>query len=133
MNRKLNDKILISILPHLLTLCYVYDNIPYSTVIISSFLTSFIWHYNYEPSDRLLVLDYTFACALSFYEVTNLYIHNHDWFYFGISLNFSVLLFNKLVYILSIYRYIKYSYWHSYYHILSSLKTILLAKIGNLK
>lgn len=125
------DIIVLSIFPHIISLWFTTNNILYTSIIISSSVSSYFWHMNCEPKNSLLFIDYTFAGVLSVYEVRNVYMNNYDYFYTSILLNIGVLVFNKLVYILSIYNYISYKPWHSFYHILSSLKTIFLARVCN--
>ena len=125
-----HDLILVSIIPHLFSLYFTTGDIVYSSIILTSSSFSFIWHKNHEPRNILLYCDYTFATILTFYEILNMYYNNYNFFYLSIYLNMLVLLFNKMVYILSIYRYINYNKWHSAYHIFSSAKTIFISYIS---
>jgi hypothetical protein len=124
--RSINDIIILTIFPHLFTLFYTRFDFVYSTIIILSSGSSFIWHYNCEPHNHYLLLDYFFAGLISYYEV---YKVPEKYQLLTFSYNASILLFNKAVYILSKYKIINYPRWHSVYHILSSIKTIY---IGNL-
>jgi hypothetical protein len=126
-----SDILILSIFPHIISIYFTTNNILYTSIIISSSVSSYFWHKHCEPKNTLLFIDYTFAGVLSLYEVNNTYMNNYDYFYTSILLNVLVLTFNKIVYILSIYEYINYKPWHSYYHILSSLKTIFIAYICN--
>ena len=127
MIRNNNDPIIITILPHIFALYYVKTDVIYTTIIISSVCSSYIWHRHCEPHNCLFVIDYTFASILSTYEVVNIYINKKELLTLCIILNVSVLMFNKIVYVLTLKKYIQYKPWHSFYHILSSLKTIFLA------
>ena len=111
-----NDLIIITILPHLLSIYYTHMNPIYTSIIISSSLSSYLWHRNREPQNYLLLIDYFFAGLMSFYEVLSIYNCNKDWFYFSIYINLYVLTFNKIVYLLALQNIIKYSRWHSLYH-----------------
>jgi len=124
--RSMNDIIILTIFPHLFTLFYTRFDIVYTSIIILSSGTSFLWHYHCEPHNHYLLLDYFFAGLISYYEVCNV---SDKYKILTLSCNVSILLFNKIVYILSKYRIINYPKWHSVYHILSSFKTFY---IGNL-
>jgi hypothetical protein len=130
LNRNCDQLIILTIVPHLFALYFSSDNIVYTTIIISSTCSSYVWHYYHEPANYLLLIDYLFAGILSFSEIFYMYRNNIQWFYFSIYMNLYVLLFNKLVYILSINKTIKYSKWHSVYHLLSSAKTIFLSYLS---
>ena len=125
-----NDLIIITILPHLLSIYYTYIDPIYTSIIISSSISSYLWHHNREPQNHLLLIDYFFAGLLSYYEVSNMYNCNKDWFYFSIYINLYVLTFNKIIYLLALQNIINYSKWHSIYHLLSSGKTLFLSHIS---
>ena len=125
--RNEHDYILLSILPHLLTVYFTYDDITYTVIVLLVCLTSYIWHKNHEPHNYLLIADYICAGLLSLYETIDTYKYNRKWVSTSICLNFSVLIVNKTVYLLSKYKVIRYNKWHSAYHIFSSLKTIFIS------
>ena len=122
-----HDYILLSIIPHMFTIYFTYDDLIYTTIIISATLSSYIWHKKYEPTNYLLLLDYFFAGVLSVYETIDTYKYNNKLLNLSICLNLSVLLFNKSVIILSKYKIIKYNKFHSIYHLFSAFKTIIIA------
>jgi hypothetical protein len=122
-----HDYILLSIIPHILSVYFTYDDPTYTSIIIMACLSSYIWHKKHEPNNYLLVTDYTFAGLLSTYEITDTYKYNQKFLYLSIYLNLSVLLFNKMVYVLSKYKIINYNKFHSVYHIFSACKTIFIS------
>ena len=128
--RTTSDLIIVTIIPHLFALYFTFNNLSYTTIILASSVSSYLWHKEREPKNHLLLLDYFLAGSLSYYEVINVYNINRDWFYFSIYINWFVLTFNQLVYILSLNKVIKYSQWHSLYHIMSSVKSVLLAYLS---
>jgi hypothetical protein len=125
--RSYKSKIILSIIPHLTALFYTVNNFFYSSIIITSTVTSIIWHRNKEPNNILLLLDYGTASVLSFYEVYNSYSINNTLLIISLLLNLYVLMFNKVIYFLSKEKVISYSLWHTFYHILSSVKTTCIA------
>ena len=125
--RTINSNIILTIFPHLIGLYYTFDNIVYSSIILISTITSILWHRQREPNNILLYLDYGSASVLSFYEIYSAYYVHNGLFTIALSTNIYILVFNKLVYFLSKEGMIKYSLWHSIYHILSSLKTTFIA------
>jgi len=125
--RSLQSNIILTIFPHLFSLFYTFDNFFYSFIISMSSLTSILWHRQKEPNNILLYLDYGSASVLSFYEIYNAYYINNKIFTVALCSNIYILIFNKMVYFLSKERIIKYSIWHSVYHILSALKTTFIA------
>ena len=125
--RNKTDLIILTIIPHLFTLFFTFNNSVYTAIVCSSSISSYLWHKNHEPRNHLLVCDYILAGTLSMYEIINIYNINEDWLYISIYINVGVLTFNKIVYILSLRRTVNYSKWHSLYHILSSVKSIFLA------
>lgn len=128
--RTTSEFIIVTIIPHLFTLYFTFDNLIYTTIILSSSLSSYIWHKYHEPSNYLLAVDYILAGTLSYYEIFIMYNNNKAWFYFSIYVNMFVFTFNQLVYILSLNNIIKYSRWHSLYHIMSSVKSIFLGYLS---
>ena len=126
------SSIILSTIPHFLSLVFTFDNFFYSSTIITSTLTSILWHRYKEPTNILLYLDYGSATILSFYEIYNSYLINDVLFVIALSANFYILVFNKLVYFLSVERVINYNIWHTIYHLLSAFKTILIAFLCNL-
>ena len=127
--RNYTSNIIITILPHLFGIYYTYDNFLYSSIITISTITSVLWHRTKEQDNTLLFLDYSTATILSLYELYNTYYSSL--FELTLFLNLSVLFFNKSVYFLSKKRILNYNKWHSVYHILSSIKTILVASFNN--
>lgn len=125
--RNFTCNVILTTVPHLFGLFFTFDNFFYSSIIISSTLTSILWHRKREPNNILLYLDYGSAGILSFYEIYRAYYIHNGLFTIAICSNMYVLVFNKIIYFLSKEGIIKYSLWHSFYHILSSVKTILLA------
>ena len=125
--RNFKSSLILSIIPHLSALFFTYNNSIYSSIIISSTFTSIVWHRNKEPRNILLILDYGTATILSSYEMYNSYSINVTLFTISFFLNFYVLLFNKIVDILSKEKMICYINWHTHYHIISSIKTTLIA------
>ena len=127
--RSFTSKIILSIFPHLISLFYTSNDLFYTGIIINSTITSIIWHRNKEPNNILLILDYSTASVLSFYEIYKSYSISEYLFIISLSLNLYILIFNKSVYFLSKEGILNYSLWHSFYHILSSLKTICISFI----
>lgn len=127
--RNYTSNIIITILPHLFGIYYTYDNFLYSSIITISTITSVLWHRTKEQDNTLLFLDYSTATILSLYELYNTYYSSL--FELTLFLNLSVLFFNKSVYFLSKNRILNYNKWHSVYHILSSIKTIVVASFNN--
>lgn len=125
--RSFTSKIILTVIPHLLSLFSTFDDIFYSSIIITSTLTSILWHRYKEPNNILLILDYSSATILSSYEIYSSYYVHNGLFMISLLSNIYVLFFNKMVYFLSKNKVINYSLWHSFYHILSSIKTITLA------
>jgi hypothetical protein len=125
--RSFTSKIILTVIPHLLSLFSTFDNILYSSIIITSTITSILWHRYKEPNNILLILDYSSASILSSYEIYNSYYVHDGLFMISLLSNIYVLFFNKIVYFLSKNKVINYNLWHSFYHILSSIKTITLA------
>jgi hypothetical protein len=129
--RNHNDSIIITIIPHLLSLYFTYNDIMYTSVILLCTLSSYMWHLNYERQSIYMYIDYLFAGILSTYEIVQVYKYNNLWFEYCILLNCSVLIVNKSVYILSKYKYIKYNFFHSMFHLYSAFKTCFIAYISN--
>ena len=127
MIRNCKSTLILSIIPHLSALFFTYNNSLYSSIIISSTFTSIVWHRNKEPQNILLIMDYGTATILSSYEMYNSYSINHTLFLLSFFLNFYILFFNKVVDILSKEKVICYNKWHTQYHIISSIKTTLIA------
>jgi len=125
--RSFSSNIILTTIPHLFSLFFTFDNFFYSSIIISSTITSILWHRKKEPSNILLILDYSSAGILSFYEIYRSYYIYNRIFTVALYSNIYVLIFNKLVYFLSTKNTIEYSSWHSFYHVLSFIKTIFVA------
>lgn len=125
--RSIKSNVILTILPHLAALYFTFDNFLYSSIILISTITSILWHREREPNNILLYIDYGSATVLSFYEIYSSYYVHNSLFTIALTANIYVFMFNKLVYFLSIERVIKYSLWHSVYHILSSVKTTVIA------
>ena len=126
--RNHTDIIILTIIPHLFSLYFSYNNILYSFLIFSATFSSYIWHLNREKQCIYMYIDYLFAGLLSTYEVYNTY--NTEWFNYCILLNMSVLGLNKTVYFLSKYRYIRYNIFHSIFHIYSAFKTCFISYLS---
>lgn len=67
--REILDPIMLSILPHFITLYYTIDNLYYSSIIILSSCSSIIWHYEFENNYNYYLIDYFFAILLTTYEL----------------------------------------------------------------
>ena len=120
--RDILDPILISILPHFITLYYTLDNLYYSSIIILSSCSSIVWHYDFENNYNYYLIDYFFALLLTSYEI--LYTNE-----VMTVLNCNILIFfiNKLTDMLSYYKILNYTLGHTFFHISHSLKTIFIA------
>jgi hypothetical protein len=120
--RKILDPILISILPHFITLYYTLDNLYYSSIIILSSCSSIIWHYEFENNYNYYLIDYFFALLLTSCEIfyTNQVIT-------VLKCNILMLFINKFTDILSYYKILNYTSGHTFFHISNSLKTIFIA------
>ena len=120
--RKILDPILLSILPHFITLYYTKDNLYYSTIIILSSCSSIIWHYEFENNYNYYLIDYFFALVLSAYEIS----YTED-IITVFNCNILMLFINKMTDIFSQYNIINYTIGHTFFHISHSLKTIFIA------
>jgi hypothetical protein len=125
--RFFNDIIILTIFPHLFSLFYSYVDKIYSSLIFFVTLSSLLWHLEREKNKTLLLIDYTLASSLCIYEIKLGYEYN--FFYLVIYLNGILALINKLILYLSINKKINYRLWHYIFHILSSLKTIILSNL----
>lgn len=125
--RSFFNSIVLSTIPHFFSIYFTYDNFLYSSIIFISTVTSLLWHRYKEPNNLLLYLDYGSATILSTYEIYSAYNIDKYFFTIVLSSNIYVFIFNKLVYFLSVERIINYNLWHTFYHLLSSLKTNLIA------
>ena len=121
------SSIMLSTIPHFFSLYFTCDNFFYSAIIFTSTITSLLWHRYKEPNNILLYLDYGSATILTSYEIYTAYNISKYLYIISLSTNIYILIFNKLVYFLSIERVINYNLWHTIYHLLSSFKTTLIA------
>ena len=120
--RHIFDPILITTSFHFFTLYFIIENFYYSAIVILSTTFSLIWHYEYEYNKMYYMLDYFFATLLTLYEIFN----GNDKL-FIIYVNILVLVINKLVEILSFYKFLNYKIGHSLFHVLSAAKTNFIA------
>lgn len=122
MNRSCFDFIILSTIPHFMSLYYTYTDIWYTTVIITATTSSILWHTSRESSKELLYLDYSCASLLCLYE-----IYNSPNISFVITANLGLLVINKSMDLLSKYKILRYSIGHSIYHVISCCKTFYIA------
>ena len=120
--RNIFDPILITTSFHFFTLYFIVENFYYSSIVILSTTFSLIWHYEYEYNNTYYILDYFFATLLTLYERFN----GNDKL-FIIYVNILVLVINKMVEILSFYKFLNYKIGHSLFHVLSAVKTNFIA------
>ena len=123
MNRSCFDFIILSTIPHFMSLYYTYKDIYYTTVVMAATTSSILWHTSRESSKELLYLDYSCATLLCFYE-----IYNSPNISFVITANFGLLVINKSMDLLSKYKILRYGIGHSIYHVISCCKTFYIAK-----
>jgi hypothetical protein len=110
--------LVLTTVPHLLTIFYTFDDILYSSVIMMATFSSILWHSAKEPVGILRLVDYIFATLLTSYEISckkDLDI--------VLALNFLVLITNKMTSC--------NCKLHCLWHLLSSIKCIYVAR--NLK
>lgn len=107
---------------HFLSLYFTMSNFYYSSIVILSTSSSIIWHREYECSYNQYVLDYFFATLLTMFE-----IHNGNDKTFIIYANLFVFIVNKATDVLSSHKILKYTTAHSFFHIISSIKTIYIS------
>ena len=63
--------LILTTIPHYIAIYYTYNkNIYYSTIIMSSTISSILWH-NYHTSKYLYIIDHSLAVLLSIYEILN--------------------------------------------------------------
>ena len=122
LKRNIFDPIIISIFPHLLSLLYL-QTYTYFIILLSSIISSILWHKHKECNNNLFIIDYSFAFVLTAYEI----IFSND-IIISIFLNISVFSVNKITDYLSNYNIIYYEDGHILYHLISSLKTIYISK-----
>lgn len=120
--RAILDPIILSILPHFITLYYTLDNLFYSSIIILSSCSSIVWHYEFENNYNYYLIDYFFALLLTSYEI---YYTNE--IIIVLNSNVLILFINKLTDILSYYNILNYNTGHTFFHLSHSLKTIFIA------
>lgn len=120
--RSLYDPIILSILPHLLSLLYL-QTYTYSIIIFLSTFSSCLWHFYNEHRNCFFILDYLFALILTTYEI----IYTKD-IYITIYLNIIIFSINQITDYLSKKNIIYYDKGHIIYHLFSSIKTIYISK-----
>ena len=117
------DFIILTTLPHFMTLYYTYDDLLYTAIVTMATLSSLSWHLTHESSQALLYIDYSCALLLGFYETYK----SSDKF-FIMQLNAGLFIINKLMDVVSKYRILKYNKSHCFFHITSCIKTYYIAK-----
>ena len=122
-HRCFGDFIILTTIPHILSLYYTVDDIYYTTIIAMATISSFSWHKTHESCKKLLVIDYFCAGMLCSYEV----YRNEDKLV-TIQMNATLLFINKLMDFLSKYKILKYGIGHCIFHIISCCKTYYMAK-----
>ena len=122
-HRCFHDFIILSTVPHLLTIYYTINDIYYTGILTLATMSSVLWHQTHETSKELLYIDYTCALLLACYET----YQSSDKIYI-IQLNLGLLLINKTMDMLSKYRILKYNIGHGIYHIASCYKTYYIAQ-----
>lgn len=126
-HRCINDLVIITTLPHFISLYYTIDNFYYSSILILASSSSVLWH-SKEDDEYLYMIDHILAVSLSGYEIINTL--NEDDKNIAICSNILVLLIHKLMDLLTFYNIIRYDYSHSIYHLFSSCKTIYIASFN---
>ena len=115
--------LVLTTLPHYLAITAVDSkDITYKFIIFTSTSLSVIWHSTNEQNMIIMFLDYFFALTWFLYEVDKTF-HNDELLTRTILLNFLIFYMNM---------HIKYndSYIinHSFWHLLSALKSYYLAR-----
>lgn len=118
------DFIILTTLPHFMTLYYTYNDLLYTTIVTMATVSSICWHLTHESSRTLLYLDYTCASLLAFYET-----YKSSDKLFILQLNAGLFAINKLMDVVSQYRILKYNKSHCIFHITSCFKTFYIAKM----
>ena len=124
-HRCLHDFIILSTLPHVLTIYYTINDWVYTVILMVATLSSVVWHKSHESSRLLLYIDYTCACLLAAYEIYK--SRGEEEKLEIIQINMGLFLFNKTMDLLSKYRILKYNRGHCIYHIVSCYKTYYIA------
>jgi hypothetical protein len=114
------NPLVLSTLPHYLAIVYS-ENIGYTVTILASSTLSVIWHAAGEPDGVLMYLDYSLAVCWFLYEV---YLGKNKGLI--ILLNGLILTLNRLIPQENPQRYI---FYHSIWHLLSSMKVIYIALV----
>ena len=119
--------LILTTIPHYIAIYYTYNkNIYYSTIIMSSTISSILWH-NYHTSKYLYIIDHSLAVLLSIYEILN-NIQNQELIIYITIFTFFI---NKITDILAYYNILNYKIGHSLFHLISSIKTIYIASFTN--
>lgn len=125
-HRCLHDFIILSTLPHVLTIYYTINDWVYTVLLIAATLSSVVWHKSHEISRLLLYIDYTCACLLTAYEIYK--SRGEEEKKEIIQINMGLFLLNKTMDLFSKYRILKYNRGHCIYHMVSCYKTYYIAK-----
>ncbi len=113
----------------LTTLAHLYSlqvspNPFYSTLILSNTGVSFLWHLVEEQNTPLAILDYGIAMVWGFTDLS--YGYHSGYFREAFALNFFVFFMDMM----SAYTdRDSYVMWHSAWHLVSALKTFVLASL----
>ena len=116
------NPILFTSLTHLCCLMFITEYIYFLLVFICS-ISSFLWHYNCEKYDFYFLFDYFISVLLSIYEI--LYC---ELFYVAFTLNVSLFIINKLTDYLSQHKILSYQIGHSFFHIFSIFRILMISK-----
>lgn len=111
------NPLVLSTLPHYLAIVYS-TNIGYTITILASSTLSVIWHGAGEPDGVLMYLDYSLALCWFLYEL-----------YLGKNKGLIILLNGVVVTLNRLIPQEHYIFYHSIWHILSSMKVIYIALI----
>ena len=121
--RCLCDFIILTTIPHLLTLYYSINDVFYTIILLAATFSSILWHKSHETSLKLLYIDYSCAVVLALYE-----IYKSKNKVEIVYINLGLFTLNKSMDVLSKYRILKYSKSHCIYHIMSCYKTFYIAR-----
>ncbi len=100
----------------------------YSIILSASTATSFAWHLTNEKNTALTFLDYSFAGIWFMYDMYLGYpvyeIQRRVWY-----ANYCIFILNISVEYFTHADRLKYSTWHSVWHILSAIKVFYVAHL----
>jgi len=122
-HRCFHDFIILSTIPHFVSLYYTYEDSCYTAVVMIATMSSILWHMSRESSKQLLYLDYSCATLLCLYEIYK----SQDIWFVVVTSNLGLLVINKSMDLLSKYKILRYSIGHSIYHVISCCKTFYIA------